>query len=417
MIGGWAYQSNIPNTALTVHIYIINNSTGEQKIIGVTAGGYRADLAAAGYGNGYHAFQYNINWKTYKPGTYTVRAYAIGVNSSNPQLDYSPKSYTVRNPAGNVEYVNLNGIGGWAWKPDAPNSAIDVHIYIYKYDNTQVAFYAVTASQPRSDLASAGYGNGNHGFSKTIDWSALPEERLRVVVYAVDGSGYNPSFYSGYYDNRRVINLLGVVDWKGVDYSAWATPEHINYCYNIGTPQVNSYYGANQAGVLEIIREASYCAIYTHGTPTSIYWCFNPYSDDKSSDWLEISVLKNINSSFFAGTRCLLLVACETGKGENTQENMVNQFQKMGIETVVGFENIVIRFYNTASKKILTTAGDGLWAVTFNKCLGEGKTVTNAAREASQTVVNEHGIEKAEEYGLLFEQCYIAGNAQQIVKH
>lgn len=204
IIGGWAYQSNIPNTALTVHIYIINNSTGEQKIIPVTAGGYRADLAAAGYGNGYHAFHYAINWKTYKPGTYTVRAYAIGVNSSNPQLYSSPKSFTVRNSAGRVDGLSSNGISGWAWKPDAPNSAIDVLIYIYKSDNTLSAVYPVTANKYRNDLENAGYGNGNHGFTKTIDWSILPEEVLRVEAYAVDGSGYNSLFYSGYYNNLPI---------------------------------------------------------------------------------------------------------------------------------------------------------------------------------------------------------------------
>ena len=252
MIGGWAYQSNIPNTALTVHIYIINNTTGEQKIIGVTAGGYRADLKNAGYGNGYHAFHYAINWKTYKPGTYTVRAYAIGVNSSNPQLDCSPKSYTVRNPAGNVEYVDQRGVGGWAWKPDAPNSAIDVHIYIYRSDNTQVAFYPVTASQPRSDLASLGYGNGNHGFSKTIDWSSLPEERLRVVVYAVDGSGYNPSFYSWYYYNG--------VEEPTTDY-VWPTKSRrVTQTYNPILPYSEGHYGIDiGATTRHVAGDEIYC--------------------------------------------------------------------------------------------------------------------------------------------------------------
>lgn len=201
LIGGWAYQSDIPDTALTVHIYIINNSTGEQKIIGVTAGGYRADLKAAGYGNGYHAFHYAINWKTYKPGTYTVRAFAIGVNSSNPQLTNSPKTFTVRNPTGNVDALNSNGVSGWVWKPDAPNEAIEAHLYVRKTNGETVWGKAIVANAYRSDLYTAGYGNGYHGFSIPIDWSTLPEEKLQVTVYAVDGSGYNPSFYDGYYYN------------------------------------------------------------------------------------------------------------------------------------------------------------------------------------------------------------------------
>ena len=402
-IGGWAYQSNIPNTALTVHIYIINNSTGEQKIIPVTAGGYRADLKNAGYGNGYHAFHYAINWKTYKPGTYTVRAYAIGVNSSNPQLTNSPKSFTVRNIQGNVEYLDSDGIGGWVWKPDAPNSTIDAHVYIYKSDGTQVAFYPVTASQPRSDLAAAGYGNGAHGFSKTIDWASLPEEKLRVVVYAVDGSGYNPSFYVGYYDNRMPITLLGMVDGKGIDHSTWMWNDSVvTHCENIGCSQLNRYNCADATNrnysYSRFIRESSFCAIATHGCRTGIQWSMrNIYNGHDNCDdtcstcfgMYDTSILNALSDNYFADTRCVVSIACETAQGgKSDTAKFVNVLHNKGVETVVGFEKKTWFFYNTATLQTITTKGSFKWMIEFIRLLGEGNNVDDSVDKAYEITFN-----------------------------
>lgn len=191
-ISGWAWRSDIPDTPIDVHIYVTNTSSEKQWFYPVTASTYRADLKNAGYGNGNHAFSSPINWLTFPAGTYQVDAYGIGAN--NPSLSGSPKTYTVRNMTGNIEYLDENGIGGWAWKPDAPDASISIHIYVYKSDGTRVGFYVASASQPRSDLQSLGYGNGKHGFSYAIPWDTLPEENLSVIVYMVDGSGYHPSF-------------------------------------------------------------------------------------------------------------------------------------------------------------------------------------------------------------------------------
>ncbi len=376
LIGGWAYQSDIPNTALTVHIYIINNSTGEQKIIGVTAGGYRADLASAGYGNGYHAFHYAMNWKTYKPGTYTVRAYAIGVNSSNPQLSYSPKTFTVRSATGNVEYVNSNGIGGWAWKPDAPDLTIDVHIYIYKSDGTQVAVYSPNAWQPRPDLLAAGYGDGDHGFTQTIDWSALPEERLRIVVYAVDGSGYNPSIYSGYYNNLP-IRLIGMIDDDGKDFSAWATQEVINYAEDIGAPRVVKHTGATQENLIEYIHNSRFATVFTHGTQYTLEWKANANTDSEtkgSLEWREVGI---IDVDYFSNTDCLLLLSCSTASEEDgAGNNIAETIKSKGIGAVVAFKNTITAAFT--NNKTLTNKYVGYWGKVFLRELGAGSTVKSA---------------------------------------
>ena len=387
LIGGWAYQSNIPNTALTVHIYIINDSTGEEHIIPVTANGYRPDLEIAGYGNGYHAFQYNINWKTYKPGKYIVRAYAIGVNSINPQLNNSPKSYTVRNPAGNVEYVDQRGIGGWVWKPDAPNSAIDVHIYIYKSDNTQVAFYPVTASQPRSDLASAGYGNGNHGFSKTIDWSILPKEELRVVAYAVDGSGYNPSFYSGYYNNappHGAITLYGIYFKNEDARNVYYTNDVRTAISNIGVTATNGIFtGTTSATALYRMKNSMIWSVHTHGSKTTVK--LNNSAGEVSRIWYDdISALSD---NALKSERCVIYGTCNAGEGREGAENMVNITHQKGAMTVIGWEG------ETKVSQMNT------WLAAFLVSCGEGKIIDTAIGYAIDEVYDKHddvlgGLEK-----------------------
>lgn len=90
-ISGWAWISTSPNTSIEVHIYITNTVTGARIGQAVIANQYRPDLAAAGIGNGYHAFSYAINWNNFPEGTYSVEAYGIG--GINPALSNSPRSY------------------------------------------------------------------------------------------------------------------------------------------------------------------------------------------------------------------------------------------------------------------------------------------------------------------------------------
>ncbi len=52
--GGWAKDPN-SSDPISVHLWFDNDSNW---VRGTTANLYRADLAAAGIGNGYHAFEY-----------------------------------------------------------------------------------------------------------------------------------------------------------------------------------------------------------------------------------------------------------------------------------------------------------------------------------------------------------------------
>ena len=189
-ISGWAWLSSRPNDPIDVHIYI-KNKDGEtvNAIGGVQANQFRQDLKDAGYGNGSHGFVRYYDWSTHPTGPYTVEVYAISGKGTNPALGQSPKVYANGSfTTGKLESVTSSKITGWAWKSSDPNKSLDVHIRIWKPDGT-FDTKSTVANIQRSGIA--GYGNGKHGFSYDIDWSAYPNGTYNVVAYAMD-DGANP---------------------------------------------------------------------------------------------------------------------------------------------------------------------------------------------------------------------------------
>lgn len=448
-ITGWAYQSNIPNTALDVHIYIRNDSTGEEKGFATTANQYRSDLASVGYGDGYHGFSYNINWKNFLSGTYTVRAYAIGINSSNPQLT-NYKSFQVKKIEGAVETLNDSYVSGWVWKPDAPNESIDVHLYIRNSNNEILFSFATTANTYRDDLQASGYGNGYHAFTIPINWSALPEEKLQVTLFAIDGSGENPAFYHSYYDNRLSITLFGMTDANGIDQSTWMWDNNIvTYCENIGCSKLNRLNYADETNqnysYSRFIKESSYCAIATHGCKDGIQWSMrNMYNGHTNCENNLCSVcyglytvedIGKLNNNYFANTRCVVTVACEAAKGgENDLNNFVNALHSKGVKTVVGFEEETWFVYNPSTYKTLSNVGSMKWLSEFTRLIGEGETIANAERKAYSATISanlifnnytQHDLDnnlipeniKTEKIICGLDSCCIVGDKSQIVKH
>lgn len=195
-IAGWAVNDNNYMADCEVHLYIRKASDNSyvKGISGIMANGYREDV-------GFRCFSYPINWVTYAPMQYKIEAFAI--YGSNPALVNSPRYFTVRPSTGVVDVVTGSQIAGWAWKPDAPDESIRVHIYIKRADGSTATAYSISSANYRSDLERLGYGNGNHGFIHEMNWSALPKEMLTVEVYAVDGSGHNPRIYVGTYNNAN----------------------------------------------------------------------------------------------------------------------------------------------------------------------------------------------------------------------
>ncbi len=449
-INGWAYQSDIPNTPLSVHIYITNNSTGAQTVYEVLANHYRGDLEAAGYGNGCHGFSYNIRWLTFVPGTYTVTAYAIGVNTGiNPQL-INIHSYTVRSPQYNIERITSSYIEGWIWKPDAPNDALGVHVYVYKGNGDLYGIYVGPANHYRADLEAAGYGNGCYGFQIPIDFTSMPEERLTFKFHYIDDSGYHPTFYSWYYENRMPITLLGMIDNKGINHSTWMWENNVvSYCNNIGCSQLNRYNYSDATdhnySYTRFIKESSFCAVATHGYKYGIQWSmrqiYNSHIDCENEycttcyGFYTTDILNELPSGYFDNTRCFVSIACETAQGGKTDTtNFVNVLHSKGVETVVGFEEETWFYYNTSTLQTITTTGSFKWLVEFTRLLGEGYTVNYSAIRAYEITlvanlaangytmaqyengdIPEDDLVKKIICGL--DSYCIVGNGNQVVKH
>lgn len=195
-IRGWALDPTTVSTRYVqkfVDSYIYDSNGIQMTGIRTKAEKYREDV-------GYHAFSTSINWLRYKPGTYTIKSYAISINGEDRLLNHSGITYTVRPSTGHVDTVNASSVAGWVYKPDAPNDAINARIYFFNADTgAKIHEKSVVANIPRNDLINAGIGNGNHGFVYNINLNSMPANRIRIEVYAADGSGSVPLIYSGIY--------------------------------------------------------------------------------------------------------------------------------------------------------------------------------------------------------------------------
>lgn len=177
-----------------------------------------------------------MSWLNYAPGTYTVRAYAIGVNSSNPQLHSSPKTYTVRKMAGYLDEVSSTLIRGWVWKPDAPNTAVSVIINLKNTDTTDEYTLFSTANKYRADLYNAGYGNGYHAFEVAIDWTNYTPGNYTITATATAGetislTGSPKSYFSDdeTIGKKQSWNYSTYVNGTYVPKVGWAQPTFYRY--------------------------------------------------------------------------------------------------------------------------------------------------------------------------------------------
>ncbi len=148
---GWAWNPATPNAPIDVDIY-----DGSTKTATTLASAFRADVRAAGAGNGNHGFFFNTpaSLKTGAAHTVTVTPSGSTFVLGTQTLTCAQASFS-----GSFGAANCNQIAGWAWDANQPDAPINVDIYD---GTTPVA--AVQANTFRQDLLNAGIGNGNHGF-------------------------------------------------------------------------------------------------------------------------------------------------------------------------------------------------------------------------------------------------------------
>ncbi len=398
-ISGWAYQTGQPDTPIDVHVYIKNNSTGSQTAFPLTANQYRADLYAAGYGNGKHAFSYDMNWCSYPSGTYTVSVYGIhAYGGTNPHLGNSPKTFTVRKAGGALDSLSSTGVSGWAWKPDAVNSSIQVHLYVRTLDGETVLAKPTIANIYRPDVAAAGYGTGYYGYSIPIDWSTLPKEELRVTLYAVDGSNENPAFYDGYYNNappHGSITLYGIKFEGEQSRSVYYTDAVRTAISNIGVTATNGIFtGVTASTALNRMKNSMIWVIHTHGAKD--YLTLNHSTEGIS--YLEYNQIAALSDGALSGERCVIYGSCSAGEGGEGAENMVNITHQKGAMTVIGWTTEV------------STSQVDTWLEQFLVSCGEGKTIAQAKNDAIAAVFVDHNGDYG---GLEDGHTYIKGSLTQ----
>ena len=98
------------------------------------------------------------------------------------------------NYTGCLDSVSGNTVSGWAWNMADPDRSSDITVTVKKQGSDNIVFQTTAlASENRDDLILAGKGDGSHGFTAYIDWSAMEDGNYRVQTVV---------------DNQYVMNEL-----------------------------------------------------------------------------------------------------------------------------------------------------------------------------------------------------------------
>lgn len=111
-VTGWAWNS-IDDTALKVELKVYRNGQ-VVRTFNANANVYRADLKAAGKGNGSHGFNTNINFNGLGYGTFVIKAFVNGVQLRNEKtvVIEAPKATATPKPSVNVSTSNVSVSAG-----------------------------------------------------------------------------------------------------------------------------------------------------------------------------------------------------------------------------------------------------------------------------------------------------------------
>jgi len=154
----------------------------------------RRDLLAAGVGDGAHGMTLALPAAVIEPGrrvTVTLRDVATGRQVGTPAAvtwaasRQEAPSAAPRAPHGNLDRVTRDGwVTGWCWYPDDPGEHVDLTILVddEAVGSTQAAIF-------RADLRDAGIGDGSHGFSFALPWSAMAEKGVLSITVRETATG------------------------------------------------------------------------------------------------------------------------------------------------------------------------------------------------------------------------------------
>ena len=194
-ISGWAFDIDIPNDPIEVHIYVGGAAdSGQAKhVFKLTADGSRADVPKKYLGVGEnHGFEGLLDITE----TETLYVYLYNVGLGENILIGTPtvmgKSH---NPVGSIDNISSTcegvKISGWAIDGDALTESVDIHIYVGGAADSGQAknVYQIKADIFRQDLEDKFViAGGKHGYSAILDIPGTED----IYIYLINkGSGAN----------------------------------------------------------------------------------------------------------------------------------------------------------------------------------------------------------------------------------
>jgi Tol biopolymer transport system component/glycosyltransferase involved in cell wall biosynthesis len=178
-VRGWAWNEAAPGEP--VMLRVLDNG---EVIARIVADAYRADLLAAGIGDGRHAFDF-----AFPGGLSPLVAHRVRVEREADGASLENGGGVIEalgagdRRRGHLDTVDHRRIVGWAWDAARPDQPVTLQIV----DNGRL-IAQVVANRHRPDLERAGVGHGRHGFEFEIPGglSALSAHTVHVR-YAADG--------------------------------------------------------------------------------------------------------------------------------------------------------------------------------------------------------------------------------------
>ena len=182
-IAGWAQDNDEPERRLMLRILDNGTSLGE-----LLADTYRADLKAAGIGDGCYAFSLTVPGGLAPEIRHLVEVQRVDDGRAllgSPYILEASVSAVglMRNalPApwrGSLDTVTRHRIEGWAWDKASPEDPVALVIL-----NNGEVIARTLANRYRKDLQSAGMGDGRHAFAVIIPGglSALTRHVIQVL--------------------------------------------------------------------------------------------------------------------------------------------------------------------------------------------------------------------------------------------
>ena len=165
-VEGWALNVQDPAKPVTVDIF-----DGDRLLGSAPAFMFRPELSAAGIGTGNHYFQFALPQDLFDGNAHIISA-RPAATAPVSTIDKSREAVV-----GMLEIVSDDGwVKGWAWYPNLPGRRVEIEILA----DEEVVGDTLVATH-RSDLLSAGIGDGNCSFSFGLPAEVLRRPRASLI--------------------------------------------------------------------------------------------------------------------------------------------------------------------------------------------------------------------------------------------